>query len=76
MCVISVAFAFDNGGFKQGNSFPKCFCRNRWTAALRRISGNYIVKIKVAETDSSLCTMASCGISSIDPLSSNTTVVD
>jgi len=34
------------------------------------------VKIKVAETDSSLCTMASCGISSIDPLSANTTVVD
>ena len=32
---LSASFAFDNGGLKQGNSFPKCFCRNRWTAALR-----------------------------------------
>jgi len=31
--------------------------------------------IKVAETDSDLCTVTSCGISSIDPLSSTATVV-
>lgn len=35
MYVISAAFACGNSGFKQGNSFPKCFGRNSWTAALR-----------------------------------------
>jgi hypothetical protein len=76
MYVIFAAFAFGSGGFNQGYFFPKCFWRNSWPAALRRISGNYIVKIRVAETDSSLCTVASCGVSSIDPLFSNATVVD
>jgi hypothetical protein len=35
MYVISAGFAFDNGGFKEGNSFPKCICRNSWIAGLR-----------------------------------------
>jgi hypothetical protein len=74
---LSAAFAFDNGGLKQGNSFPKCFCRKRWDGSIKmNFRKLHCEEIRWMETDLRLCAVAGCGISSINPLASNTIVVD